>query len=367
MPGLNLVIADKDQHYLDNVVDFIYTGYQNRFNIQAFSNETSFKEYLKQVNRIDILLISPDFYYEHLPWERIVAPIVLSSGILAKEVKNCEIISKYQTGDKLVSSILNVFSEKSSYEVPATDGTKKAKVVSFFSPCGGSGKSSLAVLAGIWCAMKEKGTFYLNMERFQTTKAYFKGEGVQNLSNILFYLKENNKNLSLKIEGSRLVDQATGVHYFLPPENVFDRDDLTKEEIETLVNQLRIMDCYDAVIVDMDSGFNNLNISLLENSDVIFLVLPQEHVCRVKMDSLLQGFEILHKRKGINILEKTEIILNKYRDNSLPEFEGIDICNKPVLAKVPFIKGFDLISGASFLNDAGNPVSEALTRIVSKF
>lgn len=366
MPGLNLVIADKDQLYLDNVVGFICDRYQNRFNIQAFSNETSFNDYLKQTSRIDILLISQDFYFDNLPWEKVVAPIILSSGILTKEVKNCEIVGKYQTGDKLVSSILNVFSEKSSYEIPANDGSKKARLISFFSPCGGAGKSTLAVLAGIWCAMKEVGTFYLNMERFQTTKAFFKGEGVQNFSHIMFYLKEKNKNLSLKIEGSRIVDPTTGVHYFLPPENVFDRNDLTTEELEALVNQLRIMDCYDIIVADLDSEFNSLNTYLLENSDVIFLIIPHDPVYEAKIEVLLQGFDVLNKRKGINLMEKTEVVLNKYRDNLWPGLGNVNINEKCVLARVPYIKGFDLELGTRCLNDGGNPVGEALSRIMSK-
>jgi len=49
------------------------------------------------------------------------------------------------------------------------------------------------------------------------TTAYFDAHGSgENLSNVLFFLKENNKNLALKIEGSRSIDSTTGVHYFLP-------------------------------------------------------------------------------------------------------------------------------------------------------
>jgi hypothetical protein len=124
MSGLNLIIADKDQSYLDSVVDFIDTKHRNRFFVQAFSNETAYKDYINKAGKIDILLISPDFYSEDLPWANITAAVVLSSGILTKEIKGCEVISKYQTGDKLVGCILNIFSEKSKNEVYIKDGGK---------------------------------------------------------------------------------------------------------------------------------------------------------------------------------------------------------------------------------------------------
>jgi len=88
----------------------------------------------------------------------------------------------------------------------------------------------------------------------------------------LFFLKENNKNLALKIEGSRSIDSTTGVHYFLPPENVFDLDELTSDEIKRLIGQFKAMESYDVVIADTGSELNNVSISLLESSDLVFCV-----------------------------------------------------------------------------------------------
>jgi cellulose biosynthesis protein BcsQ len=144
--------------------------------------------------------------------------------------------------------------------------------------------------------------FYLNMERFPATAAYFNGSGVQNLSNMLFYLKENNKNLALKIEGSRSVDPATGVHYFSPPENIFDTDDLNGEELDRLLNQFKSMGFYDRLVIDIPSDLSSINISILEKSDTIFLVLPCSPLSGFKADTMLKGFEILEKRRGIRFL-----------------------------------------------------------------
>jgi len=47
MAVIHLVIADKDRAYLDSLVDFIYSKYNNRFYVQAFSNEDTFNDFFK--------------------------------------------------------------------------------------------------------------------------------------------------------------------------------------------------------------------------------------------------------------------------------------------------------------------------------
>lgn len=366
MAVIHLVIADGDQAYLDSVVDFIYSKYNNRFYVQSFSNENTFYDFFGKADKIDILLMSPDFYSDDLKLEKVVAPIVLSAGILPKDIKNCEIINKYQMGDKLVSNILNIFSEKSNYEFIAGDGKKKTRLITFYSPCGGAGTSTLAAGVSAKCARSGQGAFYLNLERFPTTKVYFDAYGGgESLSNILFFLKENNKNLSLKIEGSRSIDGTTGVHYFLPPENIFDFDELTSDEIIRLIGQLRTMECYDVVVADVGTVLNDVSISLLEESDLVFCVLPYDTASKIKLATLLKAFEILNKRKGLNLMDKAELILNKCLNSGLSDIDNLTLNGKPASIRIPYIKGLDASYGMEYLVEGSNPIGAAVDQIIN--
>ena len=367
MPTLNLIIADKYQPYLDMLVDFLYSKYGNRFYVQSFSNEKTYNEYIEKAERIDILLISPEFYSKDFNLEKVVAPIILSAGIISEEIKNYKIVNKYQTGDKLVSSILNILSEMSNYEVCTEDGDKRAKVVTFYSPCGGAGKSTLAIGTSVQCAQNGLSTFYLNLEKFPSTGLYFESfNSSQNFSNVLYYLKENNKNLSLKIEGSRSIDRSTGVHYFLPPENVFDIDELSTDEVKKLVGQLKKMAWYDVVIVDISSELDNVNISVLECSDLVYFVLPYDMVSKHKLDILMKGFEILGKRKGIHFFEKTELILNKCVNSGLSDLDNLVLNDKPAFLHIPYIKGLDASLGTEYLADLRNPLGNSVNQVVQR-
>lgn len=366
MYELRLVIADKDQVYIDNIIDFIYSRHKNKFYIKSFTNEKSLYEYIESTDRIDILLITPSFYKEDIDLKKVVVPIVLSTGILPTEIKNFEIMSKYQTGDNLVKAILNIFSEKSNFVIRTKEGSKKTKIVTFFSPSGGAGTSTLAVATAFQCAKNHMSTFYLNLERFSSTTAFFNFvRDAQNLSNILFFLKENSKNLSLRIETSKLVDEATGVNYFLPPENSFDIEDITVDEIKRLIDEMKDMACYDVIIVDIGNELSDINTSILQMSDYLFYILSYDNISKIKYEEMIKAFEILNKREGLNLINKGEVILNKCTSLNLENLDTLTLGEKTVFEKIPYINGMQAFD-IKCLIGSENPIGNAANKIIYK-
>ena len=366
MYKLRLVIADKEQVYIDNVIDFIYSKYKNKFYVKSFTNEKSLYEHIDKTDRIDILLIAPSFYKEDIDLKKVVAPIVLSTGILPKEIKNFEIISKYQTGSNLVSAILNIFSEKSNFNICAEEGSKSTKIATFFSPRGGSGTSTLAVATALQCAQNHMNTFYLNLESFSSSRVFFNSiENGQNLSSILFFLKEKSKNLSLKIETSKLIDDVSGVHYFLPPENSFDIKDMAVDEMERLIDEMKAMACYDVIIVDISCELNDINILLMEKSNYLFYILSYDKASILKFEEMLKSFEFLNKRQGLDFINKGEVILNKCTSLNLESLNNVTLGEKTVFTKIPYINGMEVFNPQYIINSE-NPIKNAASQILYK-
>ncbi|AUG57039.1 MAG TPA: hypothetical protein DCE02_04890 [Ruminiclostridium sp.] len=366
MYKLRLVIADKDQVYIDNVTGFIYSKYKNKFYIKSFTNEKSLYEHIDETDRIDILLITPSFYKEEIDLKKVVAPIILSTGILPKEIKDFEIVSKYQTGTNLVNNILNIFSERSNFSIHTKEGSNDTKIVTFFSPVGGAGTSTLAAATAFQCVQSQMNTFYLNFEGLSSTRAFFNSvDNGQNLSSILFFLKEKSKNLSLKIETGRLIDDATGVHYFLPPENSFDLKDMAVDEMERLIDEMKAMAYYDVIIADISSELSDTNILLMQKSDCIFYVLSYDRVSKFKFEEMLKAFEFLNKRKGLDFINKGEVILNKCTGINLEALDNVTLGEKTVFAKIPYISGMEA-SDAHYLANSENPIANAANKIIYK-
>lgn len=366
MYKLRLVIADKDQVYIDNFTDFLYSKYKNKFYVKSFTSEESLCEHINETDGIDILLIAPSFYREDIDFKKIVAPIILSTGILPKEIKNFEVVGKYQTGTGLVNNILNIFSEKSNFNISTQEGSKNTKVVTFFSPGGGAGTSTLAVATALQCVQNQMSTFYFNLESFSSTRVFFNSvENRQNLSSILFFLKEKSKNLSLKIETCKLIDDVTGIHCFLPPENSFDIKDMAVDEMERLIDEMKAMACYDVIVADIGSELSDINISLMQKSDYLFYILSYDRVSKFKFEEMLKAFEFLSKRKGTDLINKGEVILNKCTGLSLENLDNVTLGEKGIFAKVPYIsvmEAFDI----QYLLNSENPIRIAANQIIHK-
>lgn len=353
MPKLYLIIADKDEAYVEGVSNYILNNYSHRFQVRSFTQKEYLLDHLSSAGRnIDILLLCHDWYNDSI-LKKVHTPILLSEGIIINDISDCQVIKKYQRGDKLVSSLINCFAESNPNNHYIPDSNKKAKVIAVYSPIGGIGKTSVAVGTSMKSAEHGKPVFYLNLENIQSTPNFFDCQGNKSLSNILYYIRDKKKNIILKIEGIRCVDSKYNVHYFTPPDTSIDLDETTVEDIKYLIDTLRLSNDYDKVIIDMSSIIDDKNASILKFSDEIILVIGLDDLSITKTNLLIQELKKISKRSGIDLLKKTTIVLNKYSQNKITKIKELELEDKNIKVKIPEISktpiGFDSISNRVFI------------------
>lgn len=285
---------------------------------------------------------------------------------MIERYNNCETIVKYQTGEKLVGCILSIYSEKNPNEVHVQSGNKRTKVVGVYSPAGGTGKTTLAVGTAMHCTYSSMSVFYLNIENNPSTSLFFNSDSQQNLSHIIYYLKEKNRNLSLKIEGARLVDPQSGIHYFAPPESTLELEEMTSDEIKYLIQELKLMGVYDVVLVDMSPGLNSRNTAVLEMCDEIFMVLAEDMVSYTKAKSLEQDLMLISKKTGMNLLDRTTLILNKFNTVFLGPRNEVSIGNKTVRLRIPVVTSLLIYQSGKCTLNLENNFGEAVKGLVNK-
>ncbi len=365
MSKLNLIVADTDVSYLKGVVGYIADKYSGRFKVSSFSDSSSLKDYIGGNNgKADILLVSPELYYEGLGEKGITLVAVLSAGRLPGEYKKCEVINKFQLGDNLVGNILNLFSEKNT-DILMQNGEKSAKIIAVYSPTGGSGKTSVAYGCSLKCAQKGQKVFYLNLEDTPSTPLFFESKGKYNLSHIFYYLKAKNKNLSLKIEGTRMEDASSGIHYFIPPVSRLELLDMQPQEYSSLLKQLRQMDYYDVVFVDMPCFLEKRMISVLEESDSVIFLLTPDMVSDVKLAGALEEFDILYNNENIDILSKILFVMNKSNIDNMPDIDCLKAREREISFIIPKIPQLiSMQSGRAYM-ELNSPFGWMLEQIIS--
>ncbi|TYQ16065.1 UNVERIFIED_CONTAM: Mrp family chromosome partitioning ATPase [Acetivibrio alkalicellulosi] len=342
MGRITLVIADTDEEYVERIVNYLMSEHSHKFQVNSFTKQEILINYLNDTTKkVDVLLISPSMMSNSIPENKAEVIILLTSGNIASNSKDYECVNKYQHAERFVSNILDIFSEKNSNEIYLASGSKQAKVIAVYSPVGGVGKTTVAVSASIQYALKGFSVFYLNLESIQSTPLFFNCDSVQNLSKVLFYLKENNKNPGIKIEGAKLIDEETNIHYFTPPDSALEMEEITGEELKRLISHLKMSGCYDFIFVDMSSNFDHENISILECCNEVLLVFSQDRLSEIKASLLNKEFKILNAKNSLDITNKAKVVVNKWDGQSDFKIESLNMGE--YMCKIPiFPQPFDI-------------------------
>lgn len=367
MARINLIIADTDEAYNEGIVNFIMRNHSIKFQVSSFTRASSLQDYLSQVDeKVDILLISPELYSEQIPADKVRALILLTSGKRA-ETTGQDVINKYQHAEKIVSDITGIFAEKYEGQIHVAGGSKTTRVVGVYSPSGGTGKTCIALAASIQCAQNGLSTFYLNLEDLNSSTWFLKEDGEKSLSKALYYIKENNKNLTLKIEGTRCIEPLYNIHYFSPLESALEMEEILPDELETLIRQLRIMGQYDLIFLDMTNSFSSKNLKVLNSCDDIFLVFTQDMLAGAKVKGFMSELSIHSANECNKILDKSIFILNKY-DMTLPtEFSALSDIGKAFEVMLPEDLRLKSIKEPNVLDDITIGFGRGIRDLIARF
>ncbi|NLP13227.1 MAG: AAA family ATPase [Clostridium sp.] len=382
MGKLNVVVADTDEAYVESIVNYFMTNHSQRVQISSFTKHEFLYDFLSELRKIDILLVSPEMYTELLPKDGIAEIFILTSGELPEKCKGLNYIDKNQIGDEFVKEIAdrhlkdedNAADESIIGEpildeetIEETIKDRKTKVVAIYSPLGGVGKTTIAVSSSIYCGKRGLEVFYLNFEPFQSTPLFFNCKNEKSYSKLLQYVKERRDDLHQMIEASKQLDTAHNVYYLSPPESIFDILEAEPRDFRRLINEFKSMGMYDIVIVDMSSELSDRNIALLEACDEVVLVLAQDAISNIKAECFSQQLDVLLKRKGLDFTGKLTLVLNKYNFHMALEVETADVNEEFISIYIPAVPGMTAIKGNAQLVDLQGEFGASIQELMDKF
>ncbi len=362
MGKLSLVLADGDTEYLSKLERFLIVNYPQRFEIISFASREKLDAFLNGADKPDILLVSNDMFKEGSITGNAAVTVILDGGGETPVPVGYDTVEKYRHADRLVAELLRLYSSNVA-KGHLAPGKYRTRIICVCSPAGGTGKSSIAAGCSILCGRRGTRTFYLNLEAVPSTEAFFNsdaGSG-QSFSNVIYYLKGKNGNIGLKLEGAASLDARTGVHYFKPPENLFEFNELTEQDITLLLNTFRKSAVYDMVFVDIGSGFSPVNAEVIRQSDIILPVLTPGKCSSVKYGEFINGIEYIRKRQGDGRAGRIIPVLNRINGvepkSALPQLFG-DCGQTAVIDECPLSSSgapdSELTDDVAFLSGVGN-------------
>ena len=323
MAKINIVIADSDELYLNHLANYL-VEHVNTFEVFSFTTKDSLIKFVgDKSNKIDIIAFTEDLMDGTISVANVPAKILLSDGSFT-ELTDFESVNKYQKAEKFINDILLIYAEKTGHIEAVSLGDKDTKVIGFFSPVGGSGKTTLALGTAYALASQGKRVFYLNAEKINSTTEVLNEAASGNLSDLYLSVKTKGANVGLKIMANKYTD-SNNISYINPSESSLEINELTTDEFGKLMKEFENLGDFDVVIVDFDAELNKDKVKLLESVDRVFTPFTPESLSIAKMKLYIKELGMYDELK--NLLEKTYPVLNKVSAQSNVYIQNSGITN----------------------------------------
>jgi cellulose biosynthesis protein BcsQ len=338
MAKINIVLADSDELYLNQLINY-FIEKTNMFDICSFSSKESLVKYIgSKTNKIDVIAFSEELMNDVIGIADIPAKILLSDGTFS-DIKGFEIVNKYQKAEKFVNAILMIYAEKTGRVEAVATGNRRTKIIGVYSPVGGSGKTTMALVLAVCLANMGRQVFYLNYERVNSTAGLLNAAPGGNLSDVLLAVKTKGANVGMRIIANRYTDPAMKINYINPPESALELNELSIAELKKLITEIGALSEFDAVIVDFDNSFSTAKIELLDACDKILTPFSPDVMSVNKIRLFLNEFK-MHPEFD-SLLAKIHLAANKADTGAMVNIQNSGILNeKPVEITMPISPTF---------------------------
>lgn len=207
------------------------------------------------------------------------------------------------SGDELIDTIKRVY-QLENKRVPSGTGSKrntsKPQVVTIFGTKGGVGKTTIAVNTAVLLAQSKKKVAMVDLDlQFGDISVFL------NLSpkRTIAELAQEGSNPDIDLLESYMIPHLSGIKILPAPGRPEYAELITAGQVENIITALK--NHYDYVVIDTPPLFNDTNLSALDLSNQVFLVLSLDLATIKNVKLSLELLQSLHH------IGKTKLILNR--------------------------------------------------------
>ena len=329
---VKLAILHSDPTYLNRLSGALEAKYRNRLLLHSF---TSLEKALESLGpeKIDVLLVDDAFEIktDALPEKCGFAYLVDSPEL--DTLRGRPAVCQFQRTELLYKNVLNIFSEALGDASVRNLYSDRGKVIIFSSPCGGSGTSTLAAACTAHFALTGKQSLYLNLEDFGGADTYFSGEGVADMSDVVYAVKRRRGSLPVKLESCTRRDRSNAC-YFSTAKMALDMLELNTADRQELVSVLAESGGYDYVIVDMPFDLREESRELLHKAHALVWVSDGTAVANQKTARAYEALRMLEQGGSAPLTDRVCLLLNKIPAGMESELPALGMPAVGAVAKI---------------------------------
>lgn len=306
---IKLAILESDSLYLRRVVPMFNSKYAEELEIYSFTDMDAAMACLEE-KKIDVFLASDSFSIDFnlIPKRCGFAYLVESLDI--NMIDNRKAVCKFQKGELIYKQILSIYSE----HVPNISGVPTnqngaMKTITFCSPCGGVGTSTAAAACAIALTNAGQRVLYLNTEIYGDADLFFSCDGQFDFSDVIYAVKSNKTNRAMKLQSTVKQDQ-TGVYYYSSVKIPLDIMEMGPNDYLTLQNELKVLGCYDYVVMDIEFPKSQAEFKIFEHCNAIVIVSGSADTSEAKINKAIRGLQIMDSQSDFAVLPRIWLLRN---------------------------------------------------------
>ena len=290
MSDKNVVICDREIRYANGLGENIAEREDLAVKVYVCSSFEHVLE-LEQVKKIHIFIVDEEITYAQRTQIGANQVFVLARGKVADLGEEEWAIGKYQCADEIIRQVFEFYVDRTKENVMRCMNKERARLVAVYSPIHRVGKTTFALALGRECA-KSKKVLYLNLEEYAGMEV--SQDTNMNLGDLLYYLRQGNVNLGIRLQAA--VKEDEGLDVVPPIPVVLDLKEVTREEWEALITQLLENSLYEMVVLDVGESVQGL-FPLLELCDRVYMPVLDDEISRRKVKQYQDNVEQLKLEK----------------------------------------------------------------------
>ena len=345
---IRISILEKDENYLKKLITALNMRYSDKMEIQAFDDVQKALENAK-VSRPELFVLSSSLEVDlnALPIE--CTPVYFSDSNDIDSIHGVKTVGKFQKIDTIYKQFLNVYSESHHDITLKNIGNDRNKCIAFMSPAGGVGTSTVAAATALYLAKSGKKTLYIDLDTYGVMDVFFSGEGRLDIGSIIYELKKGNTNLRLKLE-SVIKQDPRGVYFIQQPKVLLDMMELTEQNVDVLIGELRSGLDFEYLILDMDFRLTSDAYRIYNRIDQIILVGDGSEISNRKLLRTREAYRILDQVSETPLEGKIAVIYNRFSSKTGQVLKDVNMLGGvPVFQTEKLSKIVEQISGMDFL------------------
>jgi hypothetical protein len=315
-----LAIYDYEVDYAYGLMDYLNRKGNLELEVRVFTNHESLKECLRD-NTIRILLVGQDIQLDDIDCIGIKLFIILTEQNEKAHELECPSIYKFQSAEHILREILDCYLKQESDDscIHYTKGNGEGSIIGIISPSGGSGKSTFAIALG-QVLSKEQKVLLLNLEAVpgQYCLDNNRDDNRQGLSDLVYYIKQKKPNIEMKLRS--MVKRFNQLDYILPADHYSDLYEMNREDVVSLLEELKNKSGYDVIILDI-GYINDSTFEFLKCCNKMYMTMVGDSISKEKEASF---HKILSMWEGEDIMTRVHKLQVPYDEGLAKGHYGVE-------------------------------------------